>query len=213
MTPQQQRAMALAEKIGVPTKIWPGKCYTIASAALDSGFITGTLCYGMYAGKVANGSYFDGHTINGFCRHGWVQREDGSIFDPTRWVFEDVQPYIYEGAAGRDYDYGMERFKMMFDRSIRIPCPAFEPDTPTYDLPDNNYLALFIKAVCGIPTGSTKMSRNQAFWLANRLPRQLGSNTSQVFEWLVCQGLKAYIPIDFQLRYLTEDGRAKELVG
>lgn len=33
----------------------------------------------------------------GFCRHGWVELEDGCVLDPTRWVFEHVEPYIYVG--------------------------------------------------------------------------------------------------------------------
>ena len=31
--------------------------------------------------------------------HVWIERPDGTIVDPTRWVFEGVWPYVYEGPA------------------------------------------------------------------------------------------------------------------
>ena len=38
--------------------------------------------------------------------HTWIEKLDGTVVDPTRWVFEGVWPYIYEGP--RDwYDKGV----------------------------------------------------------------------------------------------------------
>lgn len=35
-----------------------------------------------------------GHVV-----HTWVEMPDGSIIDPTRWVFEGSWPYTYRGVA------------------------------------------------------------------------------------------------------------------
>lgn len=61
-----------------------------------------------------------------FAHHGWVEKADGSIVDPTRWVFEHVKPYIYEGPNDH-YDAGGNEIR---EARIGSRPPALE------DVPD-----------------------------------------------------------------------------
>ena len=198
-------AEALAKAIEIPTEEWPGCCHKIAALALNVGFVKGELCYGMYTGHIAEDSYFADYSHLGFCRHGWIEKEDGTIFDPTRWVLESVDPYIYEAKNHRDYDYGMARFKEEVQRANPTPCPRFTENQKQYEFPDDESLTRFIKTVCGMPDSQKKVSRDQIFWIANRVPQHLGANAAAVYQWIADQGQKVYIPIDFQRRYLKKE--------
>lgn len=168
----------------------------------------GRLCYGMYRGPVDPDSPFIGKGCLGFIRHGWVEMPGGDIFDPTRWVFDRPHdPYIYEGPPGKDYDFGMEAFRGLLHRLNPTPCPPFDPKGKSYPFPESEGLTYFVKAVCHIPPDATLIGLAQVFWLANRVPRQLGENVTPVFQWIASLGKKAFIPIDFQERYLNEDSR------
>lgn len=197
MTPQE-RAQALASIIGISTSEWKGNCMSIATKAVESGFVEGFPRYGMYFGEVSPDSYFASRNTLGCCRHGWVALKGGGVFDPTRWVFEAVEPYIYEGPAGMDYDYGMARFRMMFRPHGNRRCPRFVEGANCHRLPDDPLLAMFIRAVCDLEDGVDSLTVEQVFWLANRIPAELGSNTLQVFSWIESIGHRAFIPIDFQ---------------
>jgi len=64
----------------------------------------GEVLEGKYYGTIKAGSFFDrdyrtsGDARNSkraeFFIHSWIER-DRWIIDPTRWIFEDVKPYVY----------------------------------------------------------------------------------------------------------------------
>lgn len=83
-----------AKRIQWPLSKWPGNCYTIASMLVDHKVIKGTAVYGHWLGSVARGSMFFGKPI---IQHGWILQEDGTVVDPTRFVFENAKPYIWTG--------------------------------------------------------------------------------------------------------------------
>lgn len=85
------------EKVAGPVKNWPGNCYAIACAIAKAGLVDGEAVYGHWIGTVHPKSMFYSRSRAGFCRHGWVQLSDGRVLDATRWVFENVAPYIYVG--------------------------------------------------------------------------------------------------------------------
>ena len=80
---------------------WPGNCYAVAMKLVNSEIVVAEPVYGAYYGPIHEDSMFAGRCP---ARHGWAQLEDGTIVDPTRWVFECVEPYIYVGPNNGEYD-------------------------------------------------------------------------------------------------------------
>jgi len=86
------------KKIKVKASKWKGRCFEIASAMVSAGLVKGVAVYGHWVGPIARSSHFADRRKLGFTNHGWVILEDGeTVVDPTRWVFEDRQPYIFVG--------------------------------------------------------------------------------------------------------------------
>ena len=178
--------------LGEPAKAWVGRCYEIACAVIDRGLVRGTAVYGHWTGPIAEGSFFGHKSGFGFCQHGWVILPDGRILDPTRWVFENVRPYIYVGLSDH-YDEGGNAL-----REARMPAmmPAFEEGGPTFELRLRPSALKFVQAM--IPEGSPrdKLSRGQIFWLANKDPRKLGGHARAIYRMVVGHNCEAFIPID-----------------
>lgn len=95
---------------GKSPDLWPGKCTEIADALLRGAHAAGRLegartVFGHYRGFNHPLGFFGRLAHLSFVQHGWVELADGTVLDPTRWVFENVTPYIYQGPAA-DYDEG-----------------------------------------------------------------------------------------------------------
>lgn len=119
------KAETVATRIKIPLTKWPMNCHLIATAMAQCRIVPGSRAvYGFYYGPVARTSMFDYRRK--FHRHGWlVLRETGGIVDPTRWVFEDVPPYIYMGPPSlKEYDEGMNVMRAALLR------PPPSPDDP-----------------------------------------------------------------------------------
>ena len=130
--------------------------------------------YGFYYGPVAETSMFHG---KGLIRHGWVVCEDGTLVDPTRWVFEDVDPYIYAinvKDSTADYDPGM--------RSVR-QSPCNEADALD-----------FIDAYLD---GERFFEVEYLRDLANTFPEDMPGLAGEVYDYIAALGYKGLIPIDF----------------
>ena len=82
-----------------PAATWAGRCQEIASAFIVDDLVEGALTVGMWTGAVASG--VPTTPGPGGVVHGWITREDGSVVDPTRFVFEGRAPYVYIGKADR----------------------------------------------------------------------------------------------------------------
>lgn len=87
----------VAEAIGIPIEQWAGNCFGIACAMVEAGIVEGTALYGHWIGPIHPRSYFSSRAGHRFCQHGWIETEDGEVVDPTRWAFENKDPYIYIG--------------------------------------------------------------------------------------------------------------------
>ncbi|TAL42437.1 MAG: hypothetical protein EPN91_08640 [Salinibacterium sp.] len=88
-------AQEAAKRIQWPLSTWPGNCFGVASKLVKDKVIKGTAVYGHWLGPVARTcKMFYGKPI---INHGWILQKDGTVVDPTRYVFEGVQPYIWEG--------------------------------------------------------------------------------------------------------------------
>lgn len=185
--------LEVADAIGEPVHTWPDRCHEIALAIVATGLAPGSYTrYGLYHGPIAPTGYFANRPL---VRHGWIVQVPArgtryEIIDPTRWVFEDVEPYVYFGPDSDDYDLGAGS-----TRRGTTP-PAFSVTERTYRL--DGLDGQTRRFVLGLLRHDTRLvSYSQLFWLANRPPDELGEHAPAIYEWLGCQRLRGLIPIDF----------------
>lgn len=196
-----------------PTDGWKGNCYAIAKKAVDEKLIPGTAVYGMWHGPIAKGSYFEerGQRVP-FVQHGWILLPEGDpsgvICDPTRWVFENVRPYIYLGPSDH-YDEGANELRR------HEPPPEFDA------LDGSTQTVVFRSEVLGSaawtfvekllhldqympePAEDSEdeyeigtVSVEMLFWIANRPPDVLGQHTAEIYRAIDKLGYGAAIPFD-----------------
>lgn len=178
------------ELAGWTVKMWPGKCYGIASAIAEA--VGGVPMYGHWIGPVAEreDKLFAYARQTGFARHGWVELPDRSIVDPTRWVFEDVAPYIYHGPNDY-YDFGASRFRGVQPR-------------PTLEEAQKEALTITVKLsgvlvdVVHATLGRDIAGFADMYWLAHQTPDAFAPHAAELYEWFEVNGFTAWIPIDFQ---------------
>jgi hypothetical protein len=89
----------IAERIEVPLARWAGNCYGIALAMVEAGLVPSgsRAVYGHWLGPIDDRSTFASRQGLGLTGHGWVETPGGQVLDPTRWAFENVDPYLYVG--------------------------------------------------------------------------------------------------------------------
>lgn len=128
------------QTIGIPAQDWKGRCYEIASLLVKHKLVDGVAVYGHWLG--APGSYFRAKRSLGFVQHGWVKCEEGEVVDPTRWVFEDKDPYIYVGESPDSFSDFVQPCRYCEcikdehgdDGACRnCDCPSFEAEPWPYD--------------------------------------------------------------------------------
>ncbi len=180
----------IAEAIDFPLERWQGNCFAVAQALVDNGVFEGRAVYGHYLGPVARGGFFK--TTRLFQRHGWVILDyDGRILDPTRWVFENAEPYIYL-TLGNDaeYDEGGNRWRDDNEPSL----PQWSEDDRRIDL------ELGIEAeeiVVGALTGGPPwLTYPLLMWLANLSLDRLQPHAKEIYDALATAGQKAMVPWD-----------------
>lgn len=174
---------------------WAGQCYAVSCAIVESGIVEGKVRYGHYLGKVHPDSMFSRQSKAGFVQHGWIELEDGSVVDPTRWVFECREPYIYHGPSD-DYDVGGSSFREKM-REQQGP-PIFSPTDQTVDLKGvSDRVLRIIRLLCKDSRQSTVFSTKQLFWLANATPIILGGVAQELYVELDIRGYGSFIPIDY----------------
>lgn len=187
-----------------PTEGWKGNCFFIASQLVDKGLVTGGVAvYGHWLGPIAKTSHFGPRRGMPFCQHGWVLMPDKSIIDPTRWVFEDVEPYIFHGTNDEGYyDEGGNEFRMM---QIGPP-PEYDPEEKHYEITKHVMRSVtwnFVEKILAIGTDQEPglLTLSQIHWLAKLSPERLGEHQAGVYRALEKLDRKALIPIDNYLAY------------
>lgn len=194
--------------IGMTAKEWAGNCHAVASAIVDSGLVNGDVVYGHWTGPIATGSMFASPT-RPFARHAWILLQDGRIFDATRWVFEDVDPYIHVGWPNEEddspYDEGGDKLREL----MMTPPPAFDDDSPEkvnflkmLDLKERTHVRLLLEH------GRDPLSFGQMFWLANLPYSVLQPHAAKVYSVLSRIGHESWVPID-NLRRAERETRKK----
>jgi hypothetical protein len=181
----------IAGAIDLPLGRWPAQCAPIATACLAHGFVRGRYVFGHWVGPIAPGSYFAGRP--GFVQHAFVDLGDGTVYDPTRWVFEGRAPYVYVGPNDY-YDEGgnVERLRTL------QPSPAFDGSRPS-GLDDHLAGGLRSYVLDGMLRQPPEawVTIRQAHWLATLPVPLLGAETARgLFAALVAAELGALIPAD-----------------
>jgi hypothetical protein len=204
----------VVEAIGLPVEKWEGNCYGIASLLAKSGLVEGRPVYGHFLGEVSEKSeMWSARSRHPFVQHGWVELEDGRILDPTRWSFEGVEPYIWVGDAGEEYDEGGNELRAM----MMSPWPFFDDSEhdETYML---ELLPEIVDELDGIgaqlrdPLDPEQMERDsldsshmridvtreQLFWLANvPVNRVLNRwHLRELFTQIAEHECKGFVPLD-----------------
>ena len=184
----------LEEAIKIPVEEWRGNCHGISDLLREKFEIEAELRYGSWLGKVAKGSMFAKYP-NGLIHHGWLELPDKSIIDPTRFEFEQVEPYIYVGKNDY-YDAGsnMYRFKNM------KPAPKYSKDKKQVELHIGNLTShKFVVDTLEGQLGGTytvHITLDQAFWLANLPLQVLGDSAKDIYSALRVAGYIALVPWD-----------------
>ena len=197
MKPEDLTIEMLEEAWEHPAEEWHGKCSQLAHTAIAV-LGHGNYAYGHYHGDVDPDGFWENRA---FQRHGWVLLDDGRVLDPTRWSFENVEPYIYIGENDSDYDEGGNAVRTAF----RMPCPNVEDGDPA-DLEEIMSSRYFFEELTGTPFN--KITRQQAAWVASESYDRLGFAVAPVYETLIANDLQVFIPIDNYNRAVRE-GRIK----
>ena len=183
----------VAEQINVPVPSWPGRCYEVAGLLISNGVLEGTLRYGHWLGPISKYCLVEVWRDNPpFVQHGWIELDGETVVDPTRWVFENKDPYIYWG-SNEHYDVGGNQWR----KAMRNPCPSYSPSAPRASLDiwklDRDAHKFTMNTIFG---GAPGITVDMVFWLANLAPDELGIYAQPIFQAIVDAGYAAAIPID-----------------
>lgn len=190
--------------LNLPIESWKGKCHEIAMGLINSGAIKGRAVYGHWIGQVSSKSFFKARKDMPFIQHGWIITEDNTIIDPTRWVFEAIEPYIYYGGDAEDdielFDY--DEGGNVWREATRNPAPKFDKKQRIYSVVLSEEAHEFLSELLNHLIYFNDVSLGQMFWLANMPLNFFGPYVKEIYQWIVGVGLVALIPIDNKIKIL-----------
>lgn len=191
---------AVAQAIGCELSLWPGNCYAIAYKMVQQGIVDGFAVYGHYYGPIAPTSSFAGKAgSSGIVRHGWIETSAGLLIDPTRFVFDACEPYIFcqpQAQARAQYDEGGERFRKLLHRQ-KAP-PVFDPSAKQIPVPAEACQPIAV--LVGRPAKNLTITVAEAFWIANLPYDSIAPDAATIYGALDAMGHAAFVPIDNFLR-------------
>jgi hypothetical protein len=197
MIPKKLRIKHIEEALDLPASEWHGKCTFVSSALVQKGLIKGAPVYGHYLGPVDPSGYWGMRGACGFIQHGWVLLKDGRVLDPTRFSFENVDPYIHIGDADPDYDEGGNIWRA----ASRKPCPE-AGGKPAGMKAESQIIEELFEHLTDTPF--YKITWAQAHWVANLTPEELDFTVADIYKTLKDNDLKALIPHDNWARAVRE---------
>jgi hypothetical protein len=201
-------SLAAVEAAFGPAATWAGRCYAIACACVEEGFVRGTAVYGHWRGEVCPDSYFGRlkQPAMPFHRHGWVavSGRSGMIFDPTRWMFTGAEPFLYLGLNRGEYDEGGNRLR----QGLLRPPPVFDPySREIFSFSQRklspeawSHLERLLGSSYLVDLGDAyspgDVSFEQLFWIANLPCDALSPYVREIYRVIADLGREAWIPID-----------------
>jgi hypothetical protein len=193
-------------RIGEGAESWKGRCYDIATRGVACGLVPGVAVYGHYLGAVHADSMFAPKAWVGFQRHGWVRAAGGVLYDPTRWVFEAVDPYVFTGKADacREYDEGGCGVRQQFRQPPPKMVSGYAKNWDVVMRPD---LSPNDTALLGCLIGDGEgFTRARLYWLANHGPEELGEACKPFYRWLRENKMQSAVPADNWRRVMASRG-------
>lgn len=189
----------VSEKIGIPLNDWAGNCYGIACQMLVHEVLEGRPCYGHYHGKIAPNTLFSDRPI---VQHGWIETKDGYIIDPTRWVFENVEPYIFTNKKNlaKEYDEGGQRLLKL----TMPPIPEHDSSKAICSI-DDKKMAFLISSMLKRKNVQTQLTVMECHWLGKQPLDMLGDNAKDLYQFMIDKNQSAWIPLDNKLKVMEVD--------
>lgn len=214
------------QAIGESAHAWKGRCHEIAARIHAAGLVAGRVVYGHWRGPISPRSHFASYRSLPFVHHGWIvtDEDSGTVFDPTRWVFEAVRPYLFVGeppdqiaACCRACDHTIDEHEhgRFFNKCEICDCLDYVAPLPwPYDEGGDVWRLMteqpMPKAEPGVKSVSlglspevrrrlgipSRMTEGQVFWLANLSYATLGDDAPTVYDALAKSGRGALIPFD-----------------
>ena len=189
----------LTKALGTPES-WKGNCSIVAYKAAE--LIGPEACpvRGHFLGEIAETSIFANRSHLGFCPHSWVMvvvKGDSTftLVDPTRWVFEGVEPYIFTHVGPHeDYDEGGSKLR----ETLLSPPPKADRSTKGHVLKE----LMIIEAqrtvidLLGDTYEGSLVYADQWFWLSNLPYEYFIPFVRDIYTALEKIGCGAFIPID-----------------
>jgi len=189
----------LEAELELPADQWHGKCHQIAWAADKLlGEESVTAPYGHYLGPVDPDGYWGDR--KGLIAHGWVLLKDGRVLDPTRFSFENKDPYIFISDDSSDYDEGGNQLRAALHR----PCPSPHGGKLAVLKNLESYEEMALETVLDTPI--KMVTQEQLFWVANVAYEFLGVFVNPVYSALGKNKMKVLVPCDNWGRAVRERG-------
>lgn len=208
--------------LGLEAGCWVAKCHGIATGLVDAGLAPGRVVRGMWLGPIAETlcdgtpSPFAGRPLT---QHSWAESEEG-VLDPTRWAFEGVEPYIFTGPRGPEYDVGsnivrswVQTFGGNKPPSVDGPAVVLSMPSACADMTSSILDGANASPLCqgADPEregfSEVEMSIYQAHWLANLDPERelVPDHVPDLYRALQQADLDGLVPIDNWNYWLPED--------
>lgn len=195
MDPSELTIEQVEQAFGLPTKDWNGNCFGVATAIVKAGLVEGTAVYGHFLGYVDPDGYWTEYAGHPFIQHGWVLLEDGRILDPTRWSFENENPYLAlidesDGQHG-EYDEGGGSWR----EAMRRPCPEADEGDEVFVLELTPECKELVDHMLPDGVGSDAMTIQQLHWLSNASYDSFGPFVAAVYQG-ISKIERGFIPLD-----------------
>jgi len=205
MKPEELTIEILEAKVGLPADQWHGKCAQIAdhAAELVDG---GTNIYGHYLGEKDPDGYWGKRSNIPFEQHGWVLLDDGRILDPTRFSFENKEPYIYLGDSMGEYDEGGNKWRETMLRPCPSPIGGRKHSLKNLSGPEKSALEHVTE------TPFEMITFEQLGWAASLPYNRLGMFVHFVYTALKKNNLGGFIPLD-NWKLAVREGRVTEVAN
>lgn len=189
----------IEEKFKEPAASWEGRCAELA-ACVEKMIPGCRRVRGHYLGLIT-GSHWKGRP---YAQHEWLELEDGTVVDPTRWSFEGKDPYVFVGGPTNTEDWPYDEAGVRLRHLLlgRKPCPAFSKDEESAKVNQMPSDARRHLEKMGAEPKNGRFSLSQLFWIAGAAPEELGDHVVTIYRWFVRNNYEALIPIDLRRKYL-----------
>lgn len=192
----------IEERFG-PTSTWEGRCAEVA-ACVEKMIMTSKRVRGHYLGTITGKRWQNRPT-----QHEWLELDDGSVIDPTRWSFEGKKPYVFYGrppkdptqCTGEEWPYDFAGMRLRRQGVTPTECPAPNTKEASLSVMSLSGEARKILFDLGVKPFGRYVYLSQLFWIANLMPQQLDPFTGEIYRWLIRNNYKSLIPIDLRRRY------------